>query len=349
MPGLRGRWALLVPLVLLGLAIVLLWWRGPEWGIVRGAFRRVAWEWVAVAVGLNLLSVGARALSWNTALGQAIPPPHPRFRYVFSAFSIGLLANAVLPGRVGELARVAVLSRRVEGDAATAWPTLLGSVFAHRVFDLFPGLLLVTWVLTSAELPHWAVTSIVTVSCIGFALFAFAWVSARPHDSRPVEERGALRTLIVRARIGLGVMRAPLPAAIAATCQVAGWALQLLAVWAVMRAFDIHLPFVVAGLVLVLINIATIFPLWPGNVGLVQAAVALPLVSYGVPYGVGFAFGIGLQAVEAFVGVGLGLIFLAREGISYATLKQMPQAIEDEERLLEAVEEREHARARLPG
>jgi len=26
---------------------------------------------------------------------------------------------------------------------------------------------------------------------------------------------------------------------------------------------------------------ATVFPLWPGNVGLVQAAVALPLLSYG--------------------------------------------------------------------
>ena len=45
-----------------------------------------------------------------------------------------------------------------------------------------------------------------------------------------------------------------------------------------MEAFDIHLPLAAAGLVLVLINVATIFPLWPGNVGLVQAAVALPLV-----------------------------------------------------------------------
>ena len=31
-------------------------------------------------------------------------------------------------------------------------------------------------------------------------------------------------------------------------------------------------------------NVATVFPLWPGNIGLLQAAVALPLVSYGVPY-----------------------------------------------------------------
>ena len=54
-------------------------------------------------------------------------------------------------------------------------------------------------------------------------------------------------------------------------------------------------------------NVATIFPLWPGNVGLLQAAVALPLVPYGVPYARGFAFGIGLQVIEMSVGVGVGL------------------------------------------
>ena len=41
-----------------------------------------------------------------------------------------------------------------------------------------------------------------------------------------------------------------------------------------MHAFHIYKPLAAAGLVLVLINVATIFPLWPGNVGLVQIAVA---------------------------------------------------------------------------
>jgi len=77
-----------------------------------------------------------------------------------------------------------------------------------------------------------------------------------------------------------------------------------LAVYTAMRAFDIHAPLPAAGLVLLLMNVATIFPLWPGNVGLVQAAIALPLLSYGVYYARGVAFGIGLQAIEASVGVG---------------------------------------------
>ena len=95
-----------------------------------------------------------------------------------------------------------------------------------------------------------------------------------------------------------------------------------------MRAFDIHAPLPAAGLVLLLMNVATIFPLWPGNFGLLQAAVALPLVQYGVAYSTGFAYAIVLQVVEMSVGVGVGLIFLAREGLSFAMLRGMPDASE---------------------
>ena len=99
-------------------------------------------------------------------------------------------------------------------------------------------------------------------------------------------------------------------------------------------AFALHVPLPAAALVLLLMNIATVFPLWPGNVGLLQAAVALPLRRYGVAYGTGFAFGLVLQAVEMSVGVGVGLVMLAREGLSLASLKRME---DDEEASAEDV------------
>jgi uncharacterized membrane protein YbhN (UPF0104 family) len=134
-----------------------------------------------------------------------------------------------------------------------------------------------------------------------------------------------VRRLIEMARQGLGVMHAPLAAVIAVAFQFVGWGLQLLAVYAAMRAFDIHAPLAAAALVLLLMNVAILFPLWPGNVGLYQAAVAAPLLSYGVATSHGLAFGVGLQAIESSVGIGLGMIFLAREGLSYAMLKEMPE------------------------
>ena len=140
----RNPWARgILVLASLVAAVLVVWWRGPEWDTVYHAFDFVLWRWVVVGVLLNLLSVLARVVSWNLTIRQALPEPQAPFRQVFSAFGVGLLGNAVLPARAGELARVAVLRRHVPHGSGTS-ATLLGTVFAHRLFDLFPiGLLVV--------------------------------------------------------------------------------------------------------------------------------------------------------------------------------------------------------------
>jgi glycosyltransferase 2 family protein len=317
-----GRWRLLVPFALLGVAISLIWWRGPDWHVVRDTFTVVRWPWVIAAVGLNLFSVVVRSVAWNTVIRQAIKLARPAFGLVFSAFCVGLFANAVLPGRVGEVGRVAVLARRLPGRRGV-WATLIGTVFAHRMFDIFPMVVLVAWVLVAAKLPHWALMTLVVVLGAGLTLFAFAVVGAREHGHAFEDGIGRIRSLVTRARLGLAVMREPVPAATATIFQFLGWLCQLLAVFAAMHAFRIYEPLAAAGLVLVMMNVVTVFPFWPGNVGLVQAAIAVSLAQYGIAYGKGFAYGLGLQAIEASVGIGIGTLFLAREGLSYAMLKEI--------------------------
>jgi uncharacterized membrane protein YbhN (UPF0104 family) len=329
-PSLRARIvAVALAAAVLAVAIVAIVYRGPDWATVGDSFAAVNWTWVAVALGFNLLSIAARSMAWKTVIDQAIDPPRPGYRPVFSAFCVGLLGNAVLPGRIGEVARVAVLSRRL-GRRKGVWASLIGTVFAHRVFDLVPVMALIAFVLVTAQIPQWAVTSLKLVVAVGLVLFLIAFLIATRRYRSPLDGLGPVRRLVTMARQGLAALHEPVAAAIAVAFQFIGWGLQLLAVYSAMQAFEIHEPLAAAGLVLVLMNVATVFPLWPGNVGLVQAAVALPLVSYGVAYAHGFAFGIGLQAIEASVGIGLGMVFLAREGLSYAMLKEIPEPTEVE-------------------
>jgi uncharacterized protein (TIRG00374 family) len=340
--ALKSGWFQTVTLLaLVALAFVLIWWRGPEWGSVLDAFRIVVWSWIVLAFFLNIVSTLFRALSWRLTIGQALPPQnHPRLIHVLSAFGVGLFANAALPGRLGELARVATLRRHLPEAPAGTTATLVGTVIAHRLFDLVPATILVAWVLMTAEVPHWAVVATLVAVGVGFALFTVAWLGARRHH-RPIvlESMGSVRRLLVMARQGLAVLKAPLPLTGAIVLQCLGWLMQLLAVWAAMQAFGIDAPLPAAGLVLVLMNIATIVPLWPGNVGLVQAAVALPLRNYGVPYATGFAYGLVLQALEMACGVGLGLLALAREGISLAVLRRMEDDEDSAENAVEGVRE----------
>ena len=324
-----GRVAVVVP-SLAGVA-AMLYFRGPDWNAVGHTFEQVRWEFLAAGVGLNLLSIVARSIAWSVVIAEAVPDGCPRHRLVFSAFCVGLLANVVLPGRVGEIARVAVLIRRMPGRVGL-WPRMLGTVFAHRIFDLAPSLVLILYVLITAKVPAWATTSLIVVVGVGVGLFAFGIAVARRHHLVEIDELSTIRRVVANARVGLGVMRAPTSAGGAILFQAIGWLCQFFAVWITLRAFAIHVGFPAAGLVLVLMNIAIIVPLWPGNVGLLQAAVAVPLAHYyGVDYDHAFAFAVGLQAMEASVGVGVGLVFLAREGLSFASLRGMGATSEAEQ------------------
>lgn len=342
-------WRALLSLALFAGFAALFWWRGPALATIADAFAAVRWRWVVVAIALNLLSVVVRAMAWTTVIRSAMAPPHPRVTLVFSAFSVGLFANAILPGRIGELARVAVLTRKMPGRKG-AWATLVGTVFAHRVFDIVPVLLLVLYVIVTANIPTSARATLLAVIVLGVSLFAFAFASARRPHLLHVDDLGPVRRLLRMGRAGLGVMRSPVGAAGAIFFQICGWVCQLFAVWTAMRAFDIHAPVPAAGVVLLVMNVVTILPFWPGNVGLVQVAIASALVGYGVAYGTGVAYGFGLQAIEASVGIGVGVLFLAREGLSVAMLRVMPSATQAEvpDEADEELGDARRERARLP-
>ena len=168
-----------------------------------------------------------------------------------------------------------------------ATATLVGSVFAHRMFDLVPGGAARRLGARDGEDP-----------ALGDHLDRDRARRRRRCCSSPRScWRGA--TIETRWRVSVRCARSSSVRAGARRHADAdrrrdrrdvpdlGWACQLFAVWASMRAFHIYESLSAAGLVLVLINVATIFPLWPGNFGLVQIAIALPLVNYGVPYAQG--------------------------------------------------------------
>jgi uncharacterized protein (TIRG00374 family) len=300
---------------------LLLWLRGPDWGKVGHALAGMSWTWALAAVGLNLVSALTRGLAWRTVVVQAIAPPHPGLLDVFSAFFVGIFANGVLPGRVGEVARVGVLVRRLPRREGL-WPALLGSVVAHRLLEVFPSIGLIAWVLVASKVPGWGHAALLAVLGGAVGVFVAGILVARRREHEHPLEAGRLRVAVAHVRQGLAVLRTPRAAALAVALQTAAWVFQLLAVWVALRAFQLSLPIAAAGVVLALMNVALILPLWPGNVGLQQAAIALPLLAYGVAYARGFAYGIGLQAIESSVGYVFGVVFLLREGLTLGRLRE---------------------------
>ena len=304
--------------------IALLVLHGPNWTQVGHDLAAMSWGWAGVAIALNFLSALARAMSWDNVIKEAVPPPHPRLIDVFSAFFVGIFANGVLPGRVGEVARIGVVMRRMPNrDRRGLWQALIGSVLAHRILEVFPSIGLITWVLVSAKIPVAARTGLWIVLAAGIVFVVVGVALARRHEQGGVEEKGRFGALLARAREGLGILRRPVPSLISASWQTIAWGLQLAAVWSALIAFNIHLPVIAAAAVLAVMNVALILPLWPGNLGVLQTAILIPLTAYGVAHSRGIAYGIALQAIESSVGYVFGIACLFREGLSLGRLRAM--------------------------
>ena len=103
----------------------MLWWRGPDWGARRRTRSGAcSGAWVVVAIGLNLLSVVARALAWGTVMQPGACRRLGRaFRTCSRRSRSACWRTPCCRRATGELARVAVLARRLprgarrQGDA----------------------------------------------------------------------------------------------------------------------------------------------------------------------------------------------------------------------------------------
>jgi uncharacterized membrane protein YbhN (UPF0104 family) len=285
----------------------------------------IVWGWIAASLVLNLASVAGKAIVWKAALDAL--PGHRAVRYghVVPALFIGFLLNTVLFARVGELARVAVLARRrrLAGESIPA-STIAGTALAEQ---LVLGVALALSVVALAPVLH--LPNMVWQLLIAF-LAALTLVSAVLMLVMR-KARGRLAGMVAGLRQGQALFHEPRATAVATAAGLVSWGAQIAGIWAALEAFHIHVGLAGAGLVFVSSTIVQLFPFWPGNLGIFQLGVAGPLVSvYALSTANAVAFSVGLQLVEGLLGVGLGLVFLAREGLSLSGARKLASAPDDD-------------------
>jgi uncharacterized membrane protein YbhN (UPF0104 family) len=278
----------------------------------------VAWGWIVASLLLNLASVAGKAIVWKAAL-DALPGERPaRYAHVVPALFIGFLLNSVLFARVGELARVAVLARRrrLAGESIPA-STIAGTALAEQ---LVLGVALALAVVALAPVMH--LPQLIWELVLVFVLVLAAVVVALVVALRSA--RGRLAQVVSGLSRGQALFSRPRATALAMAAGTLSWAAQIGGIWAALEAFGIHVGLAGAGLVFVSSTIVQLFPFWPGNLGIFQLGVSAPLVNaYAISTASAVAFSVGLQVVEALLGVGLGLVFLAREGLSLSGARRL--------------------------
>ena len=174
-------WRVFVPLLLLGVAISLIWWRGPDWHAVRDSFTVVRWPWVAAAIGLNLVSV-ARARGGVEHVDQA---GDARAAPRLPSCLLGVLRRPLRQCRACQAASASsraspCLTRRMPGRRGCLGDADRHGLRASHVRPLPRDRARSCGCCFAAKLPQLgADDASSSCSATGLALFVFAWLSAR--------------------------------------------------------------------------------------------------------------------------------------------------------------------------
>jgi hypothetical protein len=299
--------------------------RGTDWAQVLAAMRAASPLWVLAVVVVSLSTHLIRAFRWCVLLRPVGAVP---VLPAFSATVIGFGASMVLPLRLGEIVRPALLARRV-GIRTTA---ALSSVVLERLFDI---LLVVSCFLAvgllydvPASLKRTAIVLGVGVA-VGFVVLVLM-VRRRAQAERlirrvlgvlPTRVGDALWPIADGLLHGLsGVADGPTVLLVLAysaalwTAITATYTLSFL-------AMNVSLPLVKASLTTVVIVAAFVsMPQAPGFVGTWQAGCVLALGLFAVPRELAVGYSLLTWVVQMIVNIGAAGVFLAFEDVSVRQL-----------------------------
>jgi len=117
------------------ISVLCLWFAFKDVDVqaLANSLEHVGWGWVASSILLVYLGLVIRSLRWRYLLPMA---PDIRFMNLLAATFIGMMANNILPARIGEVVRAWVLSRRERVSV----PEALGSIVLERLLDVIAAL-----------------------------------------------------------------------------------------------------------------------------------------------------------------------------------------------------------------
>lgn len=319
----------------LGIAVSLgcLWFatRGTDWAGVGAALASARPGWVVASMLAGVGTLFIRAQRWCILLrplGKVGVYP------AFSATAIGFGASAVLPFRIGELVRPAVLGR----NAGVGMSAALSSVVIERLFDM----LLVTGcflglALLNDQFPpalRRGAGGLAVLAVVGFVVLLVlqrrrgqaerlaGWLAQR----LPARLGEGLRGLVGSFLHGLDALADGRTVALVLFYSVYLWAVIALTFGLALVALDIQVPLAQASLAVVVLVAACVFlPQAPGFVGTWQLGCVLALDAFGVPQEQAVGYSLLTWVSSMVVNITMASIFLAREDFSVGQLLRLTE------------------------
>jgi hypothetical protein len=325
-----------VLIVAITLGLLAFFFRDADFAGVWAETRRAdPWLLLAAIVATGL-TYAFRAWRWQSLLA---PIGETRFSTAFRTTIIGFSASFFLPARAGEVIRPYLLARR-EGLPPTA---AFATIILERLLDL--ATVLVMFGFFVLTVPPEALTSSPTqfahvkfwggVAAAGAIASLAVLFALAGHPERLGRAAGRIERVLPErfARIvaqfvesfaqGLAVLRRPTQLGIALLQSLPVWLSIAAGIWLTSQAFSITFPYTGSFLVMTLLVVGVAVPT-PGQIGGFHAAYQIAVQTFfGVPDDRAVGAAIVLHAVSFVPVTLLGLVFMAREGMTFQNAQKL--------------------------
>ena len=311
----------LISLAFLALAI-----KGIQWSEFFSVLKRTHYQYLIPASILTIIGHYIRAHRWKYLL---LPVKRISTWSSFSSTMIGMMANNILPVRIGELLRVYAIGRSESISVSASFATIV----YERILDVC-GLLVLLWLmLLRSEGPPWLQKTGFVILALNAVLFVFLVLIQRYQGiinkiwdriARPLPEktREKIGGIIESFSSGLGTIRDKKVILPVIVTSILIWLAPILRAYICFVALDLELTLFAAISILVLTTIGSMIPSAPGYIGTTQYACVISLGLYGIGRGEALAYSVLLHITQILPNVIVGLYFMWRAGMTFGDVPE---------------------------
>lgn len=236
---------------------------------------------------------------------------------LFSVTSVGFMAIAAIPARIGELARPYLISRRSDIKMSAA----LGTVLVERVLDAFSVLTIAVMILFFTDLPPLIIKSGIIFFIIALLMFCFIIFLILRREKAlgvinkilgvlPGKFANKIDELIHHFIDGLKIIINVKVLLYVFFLSLLIWLVDVAAIYALFLAFGFDLPLMASFVLMIFLIVGIAIPTAPGYIGTWHLACVLALSLYGLAKAEALSFAIVYHFLSMIVVVVLGFAFL---------------------------------------
>jgi len=312
--------------ILISIVLVYLSVRGINLQDVFRDLKNIQLSYVIFFILLVILMQCLRSYRW----GVILQPMEKIDQFIlFSVTSVGFLAIASIPARIGELARPYLISKRSSIKMSSA----LGTILIERVLDGFTVLAIAVIVLLLTDLPPWMIRSSIIFFLLALGMFCFIIFLILRRDAAlklinkilsklPGKFAHKIDELIHHFIDGFQIVTNIKFLLYLFFLSALIWLVDVLAIYMLLKAFGFNLPVMASFVVMIILIVGIAIPTAPGYIGNWHAACWLGLSLFDVAKTEALSFAVVYHFLSMVIVVVLGVAFLPFNKFSISDMKK---------------------------